>query len=575
MPIGTFNGTTVATPSYDNRPGLLDNLIKQNEQRKKDEIKAAEDAQIRNDKLTAEIGNAFLDENYLTGTVQDPYIRQLLADTRNKYLAELKANPNMSAADLQFKINQDIAKIGGISSNIKTVNAGVSQQVKQFSKEKGVNPDALQKLAMDKFMYKKDPKTGMKVLKSPDEMDPTQDYIGQVIDENPDLVLDRNTAFQSMLKDMPTYKVGHEVTTDKGGMKRTYDVNAEFHPFQKLAQDEKGNFLIDKNTNRPYHIVAGKKVDIGNGQMLDVAEDEAYGLFNENNTGRILINADFKDFNENLKRQGKSPIDPNSPEGDLIKRHLLYKRLESVPAKNLDIKDRRDQDAWAGKLAAGIASSNKAVVDALKQEKANLEWNSTKIGQLWNGANGSNEVLNAAAVTEHNGKKYFDLAQSTGGIILRRVGAERVYADKILVDPDNKGSVTVVVGKKEETYSGDDAKKFLARIAELNGVNLPEATKRLGVKGDAVQSQKDAETEKFIESKKKKFNWKNPLGVIGKPSTWFSKDKSEPVVRNAFYTDEMMEALKNKPQDELFIDGLSRPGMSDAKVKLLNNKGNS
>jgi hypothetical protein len=460
---GYYGGAAVVLPRETGPTGdLIMQLQQQAYQREQQKLRQEQLDQARADSLAKYVGEEFKDKNFATGTAADPAINGLVGAAKTKYASIIKANPNIPMSDLVAMMSKDISEINQWSSTVKTKNEDIEAAVKALSGYKNIDAPGVRSVAMSNFLFKTDPKTGKKVLKSPAELDMQSDYVSDVLSNNPELVLRSGYSpdIAEMVKKMPTSRQDNVVTTDDNGIKREKGYKAELYPFQEVKADAKGI---------PY---VAMKSDPSSG-LPEIADDSTYAMFNdlENQT---WLNAEVK----------KMGISPSSKEGELAKRHLVYGLVKGIQPKEFSPVDKTNEDVWLAKYQAGVlGNALSANLKALRDELMGKGFDDTDL--LLQGLSGRDaNIVSIAPTVDIDGKQYKDIsALAQNNLIATMKGGKKVY-NQVLLDPDNPGTAIVYdisdidqkrVESSKKVLQGKELIDYISRNAPFNGSNVKKA----------------------------------------------------------------------------------------------------
>ena len=171
-----------------------------------------------------------LNKNFSKDVV-NAYLPQILGKVKE---LNKRGVSDMQAREEVFSVLSDISEW---SNKSQTIDDQIEEQVKGLDNS---IYDAGRIKALAKDMAKYNTVGGQKMLKGKDEMDPSQDYVSQVIQNMPDLAVDErkaSNAFQSSLKAIPEVEKVTEEVKDASG-KRVGE---------KVV--EKLSFLYDRDAN--------------------------------------------------------------------------------------------------------------------------------------------------------------------------------------------------------------------------------------------------------------------------------------------------------------------------------------
>jgi hypothetical protein len=232
-------------------------------------------------------------------------VDQTIGDLTNGMSEFLKANPNASYVDLQGKVNKSLSKIAEWSARVKGVKDSIDKNIGTMAADAPYDRGRLRALAIDRALYKVD-ENGRKVIKSPEEINLEEDYLGSVISTDEDKVIDpfkgQENAFK-LVKDAPLLTLDDTKTVETpDGKKTTKTGTVSNLPF--YLQNKDGRVAIRQ----------------GDDGYID---ETVYGTFYSNPATKAWINAGAKDT---MRKLGV----PESPEAtEWFRRSYLTNWLET------------------------------------------------------------------------------------------------------------------------------------------------------------------------------------------------------------------------------------------------------
>lgn len=290
---------------------------------------------------------------FATGTEADPVVNESLNGIYTELSNRIKSNKGESMASIYADLGQKINKLKGYTTGVKTLRDGINANTEAITKNaKDVDGNVLRRRALSKALFKIDPTTGQPVLKDPEEIDLQQDYVGGVVKDNGDEVFQQSSGYwQKIINDTKGVPQFANTGDDWGGVKTTKGWKAEIKPFEE--------YVLDPKTKQPTGIqikyevkkdASGKPVIGKDGKEIRMMPKEIYDKMIGGTENEWRVRAD-------LKRQGKingQYIDPDTPEGDEMKRMMAYDYFNAFrPKGEFGYTDRQDRDAWLSKQQAG------------------------------------------------------------------------------------------------------------------------------------------------------------------------------------------------------------------------------
>lgn len=284
-----------------------------------------------------------------TGTAADENINNMLNGIYTKYADRIKNNKGMNSGQVLFEMQQDVNGIKAYSQNVQALRKNIDDYVTKYTQNaKDIDGNLLKRNALTNALFKIDPNTGQPKLKDPGEIDPNVDYVGEIIKNRPEDVFGNNLMWvNDRIKSMEETPLSGEVVRDRGGVKRTAMWEAKLKPFETLIYDEK--------TGQPKGSGIKTKKEVLFGKEVETLDPEVYGIMFGGSEDEFRIRAAMR----RMAREKGVFVDPNTPEGEIMKRQTAYDLLKGFrPQAYFKYKDKEDEDTWRSKQNAGITIIN-------------------------------------------------------------------------------------------------------------------------------------------------------------------------------------------------------------------------
>lgn len=472
----------VTIPQNQVYNGLVPQLLAQNRRNQELRLREQEDERRRSESLLKTLGDQASNKHYMTMTAYDPIVNNQLAGVRLD-IAKMIQN-KASDVDVNMELTRRLGDLSSFTEGVKSIKANIDQQVKAYSKYQGIDSNALQQVAMSNAIYKTDPKTGQKVLRSPNELDPNQDYIAETIRNNPELILKGDQGIRKFNESFKPVNMSQlPIKTEDNGVTVTKQYDAYVPAYMELQTDGKGWGTGIKVRSKTIPDIKG-----ADGKPLEVADDEVYNSYNSDPASAAYLNKALKDFNQSSKAQ----IDPSSPEADIWKSHYLLDWLNRNKTGRFSNGGGSVESALKEKADRGLplSSYRAGLSDAAKLLKAEEKAGAYDSGIVARAMAGDPEMLQGAKIKEVNGKKYYDVLDLVGRMKINIDAAgEAEYAKGLLVNPGTGELILEKNGKTAnesvyENYEGSGARRFMVSKASINGSTPDKAIAGMNVTMD-------------------------------------------------------------------------------------------
>ncbi len=467
----------VTIPVNQELHGFINHLYAQNEHKKLEDARLEKEQLARQDMLSKYVGTQFEDKNYMTGTALDPYFHSQLIDAKTRATDTIRKNPSMSMGDLQFMIKKDMNDIGGSALGIKNARATIDAQAKEFEKYPGLDANAMKQLALTNMIYDVDPNTGARKPKDVSKIDFNKDYLSEAIDQHPELIAHGDLPLRNFTKGYQSADIGGKRKSEYKGVTRLESYTGKVPGYAEAVFGDPKNPTFATGVQLRGEVIPGVKNP--DGTPMKVIDKGVYDSYNSDPGSSIVLHKMFKDFNQQLVKAGKQPIDSKSEQGELVKRKLLYDNLNSNGVHSYKPDFEQTNNNLIDKQQLGVPLYRQGMSDTAKLLKENAKLDGLDPSVIMKGLGGDQGALEGASTTEIDGKQYYDLTGSIGGM---KTGYDKdhkpVFATGVFVDPVSK-SLHVVTDGGEKTYQGKDVRRFIKNVANYNGVTNDKADKIL------------------------------------------------------------------------------------------------
>ncbi len=265
--------------------------------------------------------------DFLTGTVNDPYITKRVYDLMQKG-ADLAKVKGMDWSMLKSALIPEVSELSQSVEKIKEVKRGVDKSLELLKDTKGINKDKLRDEALLQAFYDKDDKGNYTLKNSRDisSIDPTFNYVDDALRNKDVFTPEAVTAFTKTQQ--PTEYKATEITRGKSGVevKKEFDVKApqlytpEIGAGGKFTQEfvPKHELFTDKNVVQ-IHQFKGDKGDIN--APIRVVTDDVYRTVLSDPQAAAYIRQETRKF----ANQFGMALD--SPQAEYFSKALVYDEL--------------------------------------------------------------------------------------------------------------------------------------------------------------------------------------------------------------------------------------------------------
>lgn len=256
-----------------------------NDQKAERERLLAQKQQERDDSLMKWAADQLDFKNFATGTQLDPVINTSLGNLLKDTAAKIKADPNMSMANLLYGIQDGVGRVTAYSQKAKNIRAGAEKMIGEWSKNPSIDGSKLLKGALSSAFMKVDPQTGALVPKSAEEIDERTDYVSNYLQTKPEEVITGTQYLYETLGKQKGVKVGDIVqeTDARRGMNK-FKYSGELMPWQQISFERGKDGL-----NRAVPKVKTQEVEIPGIGKMPVLDEGVYGqIFGDAGNSLIL-----------------------------------------------------------------------------------------------------------------------------------------------------------------------------------------------------------------------------------------------------------------------------------------------
>lgn len=344
---------------------------------------------------------------FATGTAADPVINDGLNGMFMKYADRIKQNKGESMSNILFDMQQDVNKLKGYSTNVKALREQIDGNVNKYAQgAKDIDANVLKRDALSSALFKIDPSTGQPTLKDPTEIDLQQDYVGEIIKNRPEDVFGKSLFWMNdRVKAMEEVKQTGKTGVDNNGVKRTMKWSANLKPFEEIVTDPK--------TGSVTGVRMKTKTEKINGKDVTTLAPEVYQAMFGGTEDEFRIRAI-------MRRQAKENgvyVDPNTPEGEVMKRAVAYDLLKAFrPQGDFTLERDENEDVWKSKQNAGITINVKGDGSGSKTTGTDYVDAYNEIDELTKVAFAKGKATRANALTTKSYEAVIKIARERTGV---------------------------------------------------------------------------------------------------------------------------------------------------------------
>jgi hypothetical protein len=353
-----------------NRMNLVRYLDQQNQDRQ-DKIDAQQQADAAHKfALQKYYGKEFDPSNFDTQTD----LNQRLSDMASGSLKRVSdlINSGASDEDIDNAANQELSGIQKTYQVASAVKRNIDTSMEGLQSDKTLAPylGSLKKQAFINALYTKDPngKVRLKTDQELSQIDPNQNFAGDILQNNPQLVVPGNIDWNAQLKKFTpkTFKNSGEYYSSPG-VKKTGSYEAQYYDgAQKIATDKKGVTSVE-TANDPIFT----KDANGNPVKIDQAPD--YVMTALQSTPGEKANMDVATQRWLAQHYPNSPQPaPNTPEFEVAKKNMVYDGLNKLSPKLISSSDKVNESAAKIRLDLGYPMPGSGKGTTIEQDQADV-----------------------------------------------------------------------------------------------------------------------------------------------------------------------------------------------------------
>jgi len=293
------------------------------QRRQQQEAQQREDQQMRN-RVNSAISSHIFNPNFLKTDGSNPQMQGLMSQYASDALNKLKNEGEQSA--YQY-IYDKAGELGKYNQILKQAHANVLNAANGYAQNNpGIQKEALTNL-LASSMFSKTDDNGNIIPKDLSEIDPTQNYLPQILKEHGQDLYSEGTSQDALTKDVKALatdnpKVPSNID-NKGNIISTGYSAKNFPSYlMDVVPDGKGGFTAQ--TKAQNFSLDGKNPYVDqNGQYVKVLPDEVAKFFSNNNAIHAKAERATRQQLGEVNAAGQQ-IDRDSPYGEMLYQKNLY-----------------------------------------------------------------------------------------------------------------------------------------------------------------------------------------------------------------------------------------------------------
>jgi hypothetical protein len=334
-----------------NRMNLVNLLDRQNEERQQ-RLQAQQQADAAHKfALQKYYGNQFNPDNYKTDTDLDKRLSDMAGNSL-KRVSDL-INSGASDQDIESAANQEAGGLQKTYQIISTVKRNVDGSLEGLQNDKTLAPylGSLKKQALVHALYTKDPKTGQLRLKNDQELsqvDPNQNFAGDILQHTPELVVPGDVDYNGFLKTLPVanQKLTGEWYSSPGVKHKSAFDASWYDGAQKLVQDHKGAYHIE-TANEPIETTDP------NGNPIKINQIPQSVINTMQSTPGAKAKLDVATMQYLAQHSPNVSVEPGTPAFETAKKAMVYDMLDKNAPKRISQGQEVNKSASLIKLELG------------------------------------------------------------------------------------------------------------------------------------------------------------------------------------------------------------------------------
>lgn len=339
MPNGNmtyYGDQATVLPSNENALLHFSNQFAQMENQRQAQKLAQQKAdQERRLRVQTYLGNRLNSKDFDTNATYQGIINSNLQGINDQANKEL--NQGIPEDQVMAHINDNLMQVKAHAQNVQEGDKNITASLADLAKKNpGLDMAAIASIAKHDMSYKQNP-DGSWVLRSPQEIDPTQNYVADAYHnhyENAYTTDAQNSAAQRLFDAQKLQDEGEEPTYDANHNLVTPGYKGKLSPLVTIKKDANGKTVY--KDGKPVIDLAGSTnyrmpdqdtdyVD-QNGNKVPVVSDDTFRQYYTGALGSG-IEKQVKDQLDKVNAAGFQ-ISPDSPYADMLRKNILYQTLK-------------------------------------------------------------------------------------------------------------------------------------------------------------------------------------------------------------------------------------------------------
>jgi hypothetical protein len=367
-------------------------------------------------------------------------------------------NSGASDEDIDKAANQELSGIQKTYQVASAVKRNIDTSMEGLQSDKTLAPylGSLKKQAFINALYTKDPngKVRLKTDQELSQIDPNQNFAGDILQNNPQLVVPGNIDWNAQLKKFTakTFKNSGEYYSSPG-VKRSGAYEAQYYDgAQKIATDKKGVTSVE-TANDPIFT----KDANGNPVKIDQAPD--YVMSALQSTPGEKANMDVATQRWLAQHYPNSPQPaPNTPEFEVAKKNMVYDGLNKLSPKLISSSDKVNESPLVIREQMGVPLPGQGG-KGTDGDKPDISASFKDITDApFVGTNGVQGTIKDGTFVPDKMNKFFgtkyDGGELTGTVPLDKLPASVFYAVKSYIANNDISGETAPNDKGKEVPTG-------------------------------------------------------------------------------------------------------------------------
>ncbi len=300
-------------------------------------------------------------QHYLSGDENDPVVSTKLQGLMN--MGSQMAEKGQDFPAIQQALGPGVAELNQYQGKAKLIKENINKGMLRLGLHSGFDLERTPQVAAMLAHHDHNDETGQfGDLKQIGNVDPGKDYVAEAIRLHPELTTS-GKGIQQMMKEIPQREDTDEATTMFGGRTKKTQYSYKKPDWMDLKKDANGNVMADKNGNPVGLDVHGETV-IGddNKPMIDPDTKQPFQVLPKTDYNRIIgdhtdvyhyLRGQVKTYFQHSLKPGQSMPSEESPQWDLMARHILRGDLQHEDNSHFKVLADRKENAQASKMDMG------------------------------------------------------------------------------------------------------------------------------------------------------------------------------------------------------------------------------